>query len=72
MIILIQSEVSTSKSSTSSTKPSESSTQASSSTPEPTIAISGSSSAMIATISNISDPIKLIFQLQQDEQFGLA
>ena len=56
-----KSEVSTSKSSTSSTKPSESSTQASSSTPEPTIAISGSSSAMIATISNISDPIKVDF-----------
>ena len=56
-------EVSTSKSSTSSTKPSESSTQASSSTPEPTIAISGSSSAMIATISNISDPIKVDFSV---------
>lgn len=58
-----KSEVSTSKSSTSSTKPSESSTQASSSTPEPTIAISGSSSAMIATISNISDPIKVDFSV---------
>ncbi|AJA57850.1 helix-turn-helix domain-containing protein [Lactococcus lactis] len=57
-----KSEVSTSKSSTSSTKPSESSTQASS-TPEPTIAISGSSSAMIATISNISDPIKVDFSV---------
>ena len=58
-----KSEVSTSKSSTSSTKPSESSTQASSSKPEPTIAISGSSSAMIATISNISDPIKVDFSV---------
>ena len=56
-----KSEVSTSKSSTSSTKPSESSTQASSSTPEPTIAISGTSSAMVATISNISDPVKVDF-----------
>ena len=58
-----KSEVSTSKSSTSSTKPSGSSTQASSSAPEPTIAISGSSSAMIATISNISDPIKVDFSV---------
>ncbi|EUN33905.1 Transcriptional regulator in cluster with unspecified monosaccharide ABC transport system [Lactococcus cremoris] len=56
-----KSVASTSKAATSATKPPESSTQASSSVLEPTIAITGSSSAMVATISNISDPVKVDF-----------
>lgn len=56
-----KSVASTSKAATSATKPPESSTQASSSVLEPTIAITGSSSAMVATISNISNPVKVDF-----------
>ncbi len=56
-----KSVASTSKAATSATKPPESSTQASSSVLEPTIAITGTSSAMVATISNISDPVKVDF-----------